>query len=117
MASIQLPTYIFGLIYQTFIAPLFDYCDVVWIPCLDKQFKAIAKEHIHSKVTSIVQHLRETYLHASFIHWWNVTNFIHLYKLLRRMAPLYLRGLFQYLLPSLVITVIIQVICMFHKYE
>ena len=96
MASIQLPTYIFGLIYQTFIAPLFDYCDVVWIPCLDKQFKAIAKEHIHSKVTSIVQHLRETYLHASFIHWWNVTNFIHLYKLLRRMAPLYLRGLFQY---------------------
>ena len=43
---LQLPTYIFGLIYQAFIVPLFDYCDVVWIPCLDKQFKA--KEHICS---------------------------------------------------------------------
>ena len=39
-------SYIFGLIYQAFIVPLFDYCDVVWIPCLDKQFKA--KEHICS---------------------------------------------------------------------
>ena len=43
---LQLPTYIFGLIYQAFIVPLFDYCDVVWIPCLDKQFKA--KENICS---------------------------------------------------------------------
>ena len=43
---LQLPTYIFGLICQAFIVPLFDCCDVVWIPCLDKQFKA--KEHICS---------------------------------------------------------------------
>ena len=41
--------YLFGLMYQVFIIPLFDYCDVMWIPCLAKQVKAM--ERIHSKVS------------------------------------------------------------------
>ena len=44
-----------GLMYQAFIIPLFDYCGVVWTPCLAKQVKAM--EWIHLKVTSTVQHL------------------------------------------------------------
>ena len=55
LQNLHLSAYLFGLMYQIFIIPLFDHCDVVWTPCLAKQVRAM--EHIHSKVTSTVQHL------------------------------------------------------------
>ena len=57
LRHLHLSAYLFGLMYQIFIIPLFDYCDVVWTPCLAKQVRAM--ERIHSKVTSTVQHLRD----------------------------------------------------------
>ena len=51
---LHLSIYLFGLMYQVFIIPLFDYCVVVWTPCLAQQIKAV--ERIHPKVTSTVQH-------------------------------------------------------------
>ena len=55
LQCLHLSAYLFGLMYQIFIIPLFDYCDVVWTPCLAKQVRAM--ERIHSKITSTVQHL------------------------------------------------------------
>ena len=49
--------YTYGLMYQAFIVPLFDYCDVVWTSYLAKQVKAI--EQMHFTVTFTVQHLRD----------------------------------------------------------
>ena len=57
LQCLHLSAYLFSLMYQIFIIPLFDYCDVVWTPCLAKQVRAM--EHIHSKITSTVQHLQE----------------------------------------------------------
>ena len=50
--------------YKVFLTPLFDYCDVMWTPCLAKQVKAM--DRIHSKVTFTVQHLRDKLSSCSY---------------------------------------------------
>ena len=68
---LHLSAYSFGLMYQVFIIPLFDYCDVVWTPCLAKQLGR-AMECTQSKVTSTVQHSRDR-LSSCFFHIENST--------------------------------------------
>jgi len=49
-------SYLFGLLYQVFIIPLFDYCDVVW--CLSTtQLKIL--ERLHSRAISSVVHVKQ----------------------------------------------------------
>ena len=43
--------YLFGLLYQVFVMPLFDYCNVIWSPMMN-QLKIM--ERLHSKVMSSV---------------------------------------------------------------
>ena len=84
--------------YQAFIIPLFDYCDLVWTtPRLAKQVKAM--ERVHSKVTSTVQHLREKLSSCFFYSLVECRKFhtlVQVFRILHEMAPPYLQGLFQY---------------------
>ena len=57
--------YLFGLLYQTFVIPLFDYCDVIWGPMMN-QLKIM--ECLHSKVVTFVFHIRERLSPACFMY-------------------------------------------------
>ena len=48
--------YLFGLLYQVFIMPLFDYCAVIWCPNMN-QLRIM--ERLHSKVTLSVSHIKK----------------------------------------------------------
>ena len=88
LQRLHLSAYLFGLMYQIFIIPLFDYCDVVWTPCLAKQLRAM--EHIHSKITSTVQHLRDK-LSSCFCYFLvehrKFHTLIQIFRILHKMAP------------------------------
>ena len=92
----MISTYLFDLMYQIFIIPLFDYCVVVWTPCLAKQVRAM--EHIHSNVTSTVQHLRDR-LSSSFfslVEHHKLHTLVQIFRIFHKMPPTYLQGLFKY---------------------
>ena len=97
LRHLHLSAYLFGLMYQVFIIPLFDYCDVVWTPCLAKQVRVM--EHIHSKVISTVQHLRDrlsSCFYYSLVERQKFHTLAQIYGILHKMAPLYLQRLFKY---------------------
>ena len=79
------------LLYQGYILPVFDYCDVVWAPTTAKQTRRL--ERFHSKYTSFCT--------DSFISRYSLTErrqyhtILQLYKILHKMTPVYLHHMFS----------------------
>ena len=80
------------LLYQGYILPVFDYCDVVWAPTTAKQTSQL--ERFHSKYTSFCT--------DSFISRYSLTErrqyhtILQIYKILHKMTPVYLHHMFSY---------------------
>ena len=51
----SLPPAVLCVLYSAFVMPLFDYCDIIWIPSTAKQTCMI--ERIHSKFMHKLRHL------------------------------------------------------------
>ena len=88
--------YLFSLLYQVFIIPLFDYCDVVWSPMMN-QLRIM--ERLHSKVTSRVYHIRErlsSCFHYSLLERRRFHSLVQIYKILHQVSPPYSFNLFCY---------------------
>ena len=83
------PSSVKTLIYQVYLLPILDYCDIVWTPT--KQTKCL--ERLHSKYTSCSD---------SFISRYSLTErqkfhtIVQVYKTLHRTVPEYLHNLFEH---------------------
>jgi len=56
-----LPNWLLGRLYCTFVLPLLDYCDVVWLPSSVRRF-----ERIHSRFCSLVPTIGFSWLNVDF---------------------------------------------------
>ena len=92
----QISLYLFSFLYQAFVMPLFDYCNVVWSPMMN-QLKIM--ERLHSKVMSSVCHVRKR-LSSCFVYTLlecrRFHSLVQIYKILHRVSPPYLFNLSRY---------------------
>ena len=93
---LHLSAYLFGLMYQVFIIPLFDYCDAVWTPCLAKQVRAM--ERIYTlKLLLLCSSYETGYpVFYSLVEHCKFHTLMQIFRILHKMTPSYLQGLFKY---------------------
>ena len=84
------------LLYQAYIMPILDYCDVVWSPC--SAFYTRHLERVHSRFvssipssTSVVLDLKLSLTERRTYH-----TAVKVFKILHKIAPPYLCDMFQY---------------------
>ena len=80
------------LLYQGYILPIFDYCDVVWVPTTAKQTRRL--ERFHSKYTTFCTDLSIS--KYSLTEQRQYHTILQLYKILHKVAPVYLHDMFSY---------------------
>ena len=79
------------LLYQVYILPILDYCDVVWAPTNANQTRRL--ERLHSKYTSCTDSSISRY---SLVERRKFHTIIQIYKILHKLAPMYLHNMFDY---------------------
>jgi len=87
---------ILRLLYQAYIMPILDYCDVVWSPCSALYTRRL--ERIHSKfVSSLPASTSALFdLRLSLIERRTYHTAVQVYKILHELTPPYLHGMFHY---------------------
>ena len=79
------------LLYQVYILPILDYCDVVWTPTNANQTRRL--ERLHSKYTSCTDSSISRY---SLVERRKFHTIMQIYKILHKLAPMYLHNMFDY---------------------
>ena len=84
------------LLYQTYIMPILDYCDIVWSPC--SAFYTQRLERVHSWfVSSIPSSTFAVFdLKLSLAERRTYHTAVKVFKILHEFAPPYFHGMFQY---------------------
>ena len=84
------------LLYQAYIMPILDYCDIVWSPC--SAFYIRRLERVHSRfVSSIPSSTLAVFdLKLSLAERRTYYTAVKVFKILYEIAPPYLHGMFQY---------------------
>ena len=77
------------LLYQVFILPIFDYCDVVWAPTVAKQTRRLDRLHSNFSADSAI-------FKYSLTERRKCHTILQLYKILHKIVPAYLHDMFMY---------------------
>ena len=86
-----LPDNLLGRLYRTFILPLIDYCDTVWMPSSMLHFKHL--ERLHSRFCT---NNAETFLWVSLTEHRRYNVAVQVYRVLHKLSPSYLFDTFRY---------------------
>ena len=86
------PSAVRKLLYQVYILPILDYCDVVWAPTNVRQTKRL--ERLHSKCISTCMDSSVTRFSLTERRKFHTT--VQIYKILHKLAPMYLLNMFNY---------------------
>ena len=82
------------LLYQAFILPILDYCNIVWAPTSASQTRRL--ERLHSKYISSCTLADSSILRCSLTERRKFHSVMYIYKILKKLAPPYLNGVFDY---------------------
>ena len=87
---------ILRLLYQAYIMPILDYCDVVWSPCSALYTRRL--ERVHTKFVSSLPASTFTVfdLKLSLIERRTYHTAVQVFKILHELTPPYLHGMFRY---------------------
>ena len=87
-----LPGHLLSQLYQAFILPIFDYCDVVWAPTTVLLSKPL--EHLHSHflqgISTCSPFVKLTLVERHHFH-----TAVQVFKVVHQLCPLYLRDWFM----------------------
>ena len=92
MNRLNPPSAVRKLLYQVYILPILDYCDVVWAPTNARQTKRL--ERLHSKCIST--YMDSSVTRCSLTERRQFHTSIQIYKILHKLAPIYLHNMFNY---------------------
>ena len=84
------------MLYQAYIMPILDYCDIVWSPC--SAFYIRRLERVHSQfVSSLPSSTSAVFdLKLSLAERRTYHTAVKVFKILHEIVPPYLHGMFQY---------------------
>lgn len=89
-----LPPRILSLLYQSFVVPIFDYCDIVWSP--SSRVKAEQLERLHRRATRLIPAKKRGFsLHHTLADRRVYHMMIATYKIIKNVTPVYLRDLLR----------------------
>ena len=91
-----LPNYVLLLLYRSFVAPIFDYCDVVWHPMSARNCQLLEK--LNSRITDVVPTDSEDCQYALYMSPTSCRNFhsmVQFFKIIHELSPSYLNQSFQ----------------------
>ena len=92
-----LPNYVLLLLYRSFVAPIFDYCDVVWHPMSARNCQLLKK--LHSRITGVVPSSSEDRQYALYMSLTSHRNFhsvVQVLKIIHELSsPSFLNQTFQ----------------------
>ena len=83
------------LLYQAFVLPIFDYCDVVWSPSSAQCIRKL--ERVHSKfISSLPSSMGGSDINVTLAERRTYHAALQVFKILHNISPTYLQDLFSY---------------------